>query len=372
MRIAIDGRFWGLVNTGIGRYLVNLVKWLAVLDTKNQYWLFLNKEGWRDFNLPNERWHKVRLDVPHYSIREQFVLPITLSRVRPDILHVPHFNVPIFWPGRMVVTIHDLLWHEWRGGNATTLSPFIYWFKYLGFKVVFAAAVSKAKKILVPSNWVKNELVRRFATADGKVEVTYEGVDEGLITGSGVKIDVLKKYGLRRERYLLYVGNIYPHKNLETLLEAMKGVDKALGLVVVCGRDLFQERLKEMVRLAGLERRVKWLGFVEDRDLAKLYKGAVAFVFPSLSEGFGLPGLEAMATGVPVIAARATSLPEVLGESVVYFSGRDSEDLRKKIEQVVRDVKLRRRLAEEGKRWVKRYSWRRMAEETLRVYEKAG
>jgi len=373
MRIVIDARFYGLRNTGIGRYLVNLLRELGRRDRKNEYWVLLRQEGMREFEEPNERWHKVEVDVPHYTLREQLVLPVKLLGLAPDVVYVPHFNVPILWGGRMVVTIHDLLWHEQRGGQVTTLPPGLYWVKYLGFRLVFWWAVVKAKAILVPSRWVKQQLIKQYSRVRGKVRVAYEGVDEKIRNPKHeIRNQVLRKYGLERGKYLLYVGNVYPHKNLETLLGALKFLPEELVLTVVCGRELFKERFDKLVKRYGAKGRVRWLGYVSDEELAGLYGGAGTFVFPSLSEGFGLPALEAMALGCPVVAARSSSLPEVLNAAAMFFEPKDEKDLAKKVKQVLGRKRWRNEMVKKGRVRVKDFGWEKMAGHVLEAFEKVG
>lgn len=173
MRIGIDVRLWGTQHAGIGRYVEELVKNLQAIDKKNRYVLFCREEDFAKIpEAPNFK--KVVADIKHYTLAEQFKLPTVFAKEKLDVLHVPHFNVPIFYRGPFVVTIHDLLWHEVRGLNVTTQTPLVYSIKYLAYRFVVKNAVLRAKKILVPSNFVKQDLIKRFNIPGNKVVATYE------------------------------------------------------------------------------------------------------------------------------------------------------------------------------------------------------
>lgn len=175
MRIVIDGRFYGLENAGLGRYTMNLISELQKLDTKNQYSVLLRKKYFNRLNF-GSNWKKVLVDINHYSLKEQIKLPKILRNLKPDLVHFLHFNVPVFYNGKFIVTIHDLLMHKQRGLEATTLTPSRYFFKRLGYGLVFANAVRRAKKIIVPSQAVKDEVSYYYKLEPEKVIVVYDGI----------------------------------------------------------------------------------------------------------------------------------------------------------------------------------------------------
>lgn len=175
MRIVIDGRFYGLENAGLGRYTMNLISELQKLDTKNQYSVLLRKKYFNRLNF-GSNWKKVLVDINHYSLKEQIKLPKILRNLKPDLVHFLHFNVPVFYKGKFIVTIHDLLMHKQRGLEATTLTPSRYFFKRLGYGLVFANAVRRAKKIIVPSQAVKDEVSYYYKLEPEKVIVVYDGI----------------------------------------------------------------------------------------------------------------------------------------------------------------------------------------------------
>ncbi|MBI2268263.1 MAG: glycosyltransferase family 4 protein [Candidatus Blackburnbacteria bacterium] len=369
-KIGIDARIWGVKNTGIGRYTEELVKNLQLVDEANEYVVFCRRSNYDEIPICSG-WKKVIADIPHYTLQEQVELPGIFARERLDLLHVPHFNVPLFYKGRFIVTIHDILWHHTKDHTATTLSAPVYLVKHLGYRLVVRNAVTRARNIIVPSNVVKKDLVRQFDLPKNKVVVTHEGVTNAVLSMKYIESSALVRYGIEKP-YLLYVGNLYPHKNIEMLVPALKRYHDSnhdIKLVVVSGRDIFKENSEKIIHKEKMEGNVKILHKVNDEDLAILYKNAVAFVFPTLSEGFGLPGLEAMNCGTPVLCSSIPVLKEIYGDAALYFDPLDVNDIADKIMRIFADGELRRCLVRLGKQQVKKYSWRKMASATLAVYK---
>src|SRR3989338_4797816 len=205
-KIVIDARLSGLKHAGIGRYTQMLVEHLKDLR----------------FTIYDLR--IISPNIRHYTLAEQIKMPIILAKEKPDLVHFPHFNVPLLYNGPFVVTIHDLLWHEQVGTTATTLPAWIYWLKYLAYRLVLRHAVMKSKAIIVPSNWVKKKIVNRFPAVEKKIHVIYEGVAQSFISDgrSAVGNDVLVKYNLQSRQYLIYTGSLYPHKNVELILNVVQ------------------------------------------------------------------------------------------------------------------------------------------------------
>jgi glycosyltransferase involved in cell wall biosynthesis len=370
MKIVIDARMYGLEHAGIGRYLVNLINQIEKEDKKNKYLILLRKKYYQDLRFNNKRFNKVLADYSHYSFQEQILLPIQLIKLKPDLVHFPHFNVSLFYFGKYVVTIHDLIKHESRGMATTTRFSLFYWLKYMVYLSVVWLAVKRAVKIITPSKFWQEELVKRYNLPKNKIVVTYEGVDEKLLqskTSLNSK-NVLAKYKIKTP-FVVYTGSLYPHKNVERLVMAVKKINQDLKLVIVCARNIFYDRFLEKIKKLQAEKFVNLVGFVPDEDLAALYSQAESFVFPSFWEGFGLPGLEAMALGLPVISSNSSCLPEVYGEAALYFNPLNMEELAEKIKILRSNKQLREKLIESGFNQVKKYSWTKMARETLKVYE---
>jgi len=371
-RILFDGRFLSLSHAGIGRYSMELLRHLLPLDTKQKYTVIVQRGTQITGDLAqkmNERENPVEVvevDARHYSVAEQINLPVILKSLRPDLIHFPHFNHPYIFKGDFVVTIHDLtlsLYAE-RGGK---LKQGIY-------KRVISHAARKSKRILTVSDFVKKELIKEFDLLPQKVVTTYNGIDEEFKKITNPRI--LKKaeqYGLKKP-YILSVGQWRTHKNLLRLVDAYAQVVKDkrftnhFDLVFVGKVDAKYPELQEKVSRLGLKDSIKFTGFVPDEDLPIIYNNAMLFVFPSLSEGFGLPGLEAQSCGVPVASSDKTSLPEIFGDGAIYFNPMNTNDIAAKIKKVLGEEKLRSNLISAGLQNAKRFSWKETARKTLEVY----
>ena len=374
MKILIDARLYGLENAGLGRYLVNLIDELANIDKKNSYVLLLRKKYFKELSVP-ENWEKVLIDFRHYSLAEQIKLPRIISKHKPFITHFPHFNIPLSFEGKYIVTIHDILMHKQKGRQATTLPAPLYYLKRIGYHRVFKKAVYGSEKIIVPSKFVKKELIDCYDLEKEKIIVTYEGADTGIVS-KGKKENILKKYNISSP-YFIYAGNAYPHKNLKRVVEAIvllnKEVDEKVIFAMTSARNVFTEKLKEVIKKAKAEKYVKLLGFVPDHDLGALFKHSTAFVFPSLSEGFGLPGMEAIQAGTLVLASDIPVFREVYKDSVSYFNPFDFSSMTKAMKNTMAmSKKERERRIIDNQNFIKRYSWATMAKQTLKVYENSA
>lgn len=364
MRIGIDARLIG--ETGVGRYIRNLIVELGSLDRKNEYVVFLTDASFRTFVPPNTRWKKVRAPVHWHTVAEQVKMPQLFDAEKLDLVHIPYHNPPVLYRGRMVVTIHDLTILHFSTGRATTLPLPLYQLKRLGYRLELWMGLRKAAHIIAVSETTKREVMDHFHIPSAKITVTYEGVD------ALIKKVPSRSMPLIGSPYFLYVGNAYPHKNVETLINAfgqyvsgqMKGSQSKL--VLVGGDDFFYRRLKAMAEELGLARDIVFFGAAKDAELVNLYTYARALVFPSFMEGFGLPALEALSLGCPVLASDIPIFHEILGDSATYFDPSDVSGLARLLDEVqspsaakaLKDIEL-----------VGKYSWRRMAKETLKIYE---
>lgn len=369
-RLGIDARFYGPVGKGLGRYTQEIVDNIIKLDQANQYVIFLSRENYNSFPGANNRIKKVLADFKWYGLAEQILFPLFIWRQRLNLMHFPNFNVPLFSPVKFVVTIHDLILIKFPTQRATTLAPVIYKIKNFFYKIVITMAVKRARRVLAVSEYTKQEVTKQFKIKPGKVIVTYEGVADflGREISQTKPQDILIKYYITKS-YLLYVGNAYPHKNLEGLIKVFKEINQEnenLKLVLVGKEDYFYRRLKS--QSGNSSEVVIFPGYVPDSDLKVLYSQALAYVCPSFYEGFGLPALEAMAFGLPVISSNKTCLPEILGQAAIYFNPENKREMKEKIELVIKDENLRRQMAARGFEQVKTYSWRDCAEKTLGVY----
>ena len=376
IRIGIDARLW--FQTGVGRYIRNLVQNLLILDKKNTYILFVRKQDCGIINdqlsminyqnnLEIGNWKLKIADIKWHTVSEQTRFASILNKEKLDLVHFPYFSVPIFYNRPFVVTIHDLIVHHFPTGKASTLILPLYETKLLAYKLIIKKAAQKAKKIITVSSATKKEIIDHLKVDKNKVVVIYNGVDKGVSTkerNTGDKIPEIK--------YFLYVGNAYPHKNLERLLLAFSKFslnNKNIKLVLVGKEDYFYKRLKEKIKSLKLGDSVIFYKNAADEDLANLYKNALALVMPSLMEGFGLPVLEAMANGCPVLASDTPSLKETGEDAALYFNPEDTEDIKNNLESIMNNSELRERLIKKGYEQVKKFSWEESARETLKVYE---
>lgn len=376
MRIGIDARFYGPTGKGLGRYTEKLIKNLEKIDCQNQYIIFLRKKNWEEFKPENENFKKVLVDLPWYSIKEQILMPKKILEQKIDLMHFPHFNVPILYPKKFIVTIHDLILLKFPTKRATTLGPLLYKIKYLGYKTTISRAVRRAKIVITVSNYTKSELVNYFRINPDKVVVTYEACD-GIESGQ-LKLpenDFLESHGIKKP-YLLYVGNAYPHKNLEGLLCVFhelinKKNFKGFQLVLVGRNDYFYQRLKREAEKLGLFKNnsLVFFGFASQSNLAYLYRSASLYICPSFIEGFGLPPLEAMRYRLPVVASNSSSLPEILGDAALFFDPKNKKSMILAITRVLSDRHLRQYLIRKGLDRVKKFSWQKCAEKTLAIYK---
>ena len=376
MRIGIDARFCGPIGKGLGRYTQKLITHLEKIDQRNQYVVFLRQDNWEVYQPAKENFQKALADFQWYSWQEQIGMPKVLKKYDLDLVHFPHFNVPLFYRGKFVTTIHDLILIKFPTKRATTLGPLLYKIKYLGYKKVIGHAVKKSQSVITVSQYTKKQLADFFKIAVDKIHVTYEassGVESGQLTMP--EKDFLQDYGISKP-FLLYVGNAYPHKNLEGLLKAFRKFSREDGqhqLVLVGKNDYFYNRLKEEADKLGLikNKKVIFFGFASEKQLADLYRLAQAYIFPSFMEGFGLPPLEAMSYGLPVIAANTSCLPEILGQAALYFDPRHTSEMAASIKKILSNSALRDDLREKGYQQVKKYSWEKCAQDTLAVYQRS-
>lgn len=367
MRIGIDARL--IEETGVGRYTRNLIRELGRIDKENSYVVFLRQSSFASFQPPNQRWSKRLTEVPWHTVTEQLVMPKLFRDAKLDLVHIPYHNPPIFYSGRTVVTIHDLTILHFDTGRATTLPLPLYKLRRVGYRIALTVGLRRVQKIIAVSRATKQEIMDHFRIPPEKIMVTYEGVDERV---KSQESRVKSEKPLVEPPYFLYVGNAYPHKNLETLISAFKSLithhSSPITLVLVGKEDFFYRRAKELVNKQNLNDRVIFFDEADDRQLASLYTHAIALVFPSLMEGFGLPGLEAMAHGIPVVCSDIAVFREIYQEDAVYFDPTSYSDIAAKLNNILSSKELRERLIRGGFRRIQRFSWHGLAEKTLNVY----
>jgi glycosyltransferase involved in cell wall biosynthesis len=373
MRIGIDARFYGPVGKGLGRYTEKLIENLEKVDKENEYFIFLKKGNFDNYQPKKENFKKVLADYHWYTFSEQFKFPKLLKSYNLDLVHFPHFNVPLFYFGKFVVTIHDLILIHFPTVRSSTLSPALYWLKFIAYKIVISSAVRRSNRIVAVSKFTKNDILENYRSIpQEKIQVTYEACEDYCMLSPNKDKEILERYGIIKP-YIVYVGNVYPHKNPENLARALKLANekrkgKEIRLVFVGSEDYFYARLKKFIESEGIED-IIFAGFVPDHELDIVFHNALAYVRPSLYEGFELPPLEAMAKGVPVLSSRHSCATEILGDSAYYFDALNIPEIAEAISRIADDTELRERLIRRGYDQVKKYSWRKMAQKTLEIYQ---
>jgi len=368
-RIGIDARLFGTAQAfGIGQYTEELIRHLAQNDSDDQYYVFLSPKSWANFPIYASNLIKIKVKIPHYSWSEQVVYPAILRKTDLDLIHYTNFNSPIWWRQvPSVVTIHDLT--LWFFAGRTQKS----WWKKWAYSLAIRQACRNAKKIIAITESTKKDIINILHINPDKIEVIYESVAERYkpITDQQ-RIENLKhKFNISKP-YLLYVGQWRQHKNVVRLIRAFNSLLRRYQLdyqLVLAGKiDSECPEVLTTIQQLGLTSNVVLTGYIPDSDLPLLYNGAEVFVFPSLYEGFGLPPLEAMACGTPVVSSQASCMPEVLGDAVHYFDPLNIESMVQKIMEVTGNYSLKQNLRKAGFKQVKKYSFDLMAKQTLEVY----
>jgi hypothetical protein len=345
--------------SGIGTYIKSLMSFLV---DKFEVILLGNKA-----EIEKYAWSKsvkvIKCKSKIYSIKEQLELPLKIPKC--DIFWSPHYNIPIL-PIRAkfrVVTIHD----AFHLAFYDTLN----FIQKIYAKTILNQALSRSDIALSVSNFSRSEILK-YTKTDKNIFIVPNAIDERRFNNhcdSAILEAVAREYKLP-ENFILFVGNVKPHKNLKNLLFALDKTE--LNLVIVGKKDGFitsDSDILETIEKNNLTERIFFTGYVKDADIAAIYNLAKLFVFPSLYEGFGIPPIEAQACGCPVVCSNAASLPEVCGDSVLYFDPHNVEDIRSKIQAVLNDENLRNELCVKGFENIKRFSWERSAKQIIEIME---
>jgi glycosyltransferase involved in cell wall biosynthesis len=360
-RIVIDARQY---TTSTGRYCYRLVQYLEKLDTEtptgHEYIILLKPSDMNVYPFTNPRFTKVACPHKEFTFDEQLGLLGQIKDLKPDLVHFGAAQQPIGYRGAVVTTMHDLTTLRFRN---PAKNPLVFTLKQQVYKGVNKYIARKSAAIITPSEFVKQDVINYTNVPGDKITVTYEGADA--ITDEA---EPLKE--LEGKRFIMYVGRPMLHKNLGRLIDAftkLKQTHPDLTLVLAGKTDPLYEH-----HYADVQQRripdVVFSGFVSEGQLRWLYEHCQAYVFPSLSEGFGLPGLEAMLHGAPVVSSNATCLPEIYGEAAQYFDPLDVLAMAQAISDVLDRPGLRDSLIQKGRQRAAEYSWQRMAEQTLAVY----
>ncbi|MGH7142162.1 MAG: glycosyltransferase family 4 protein [Candidatus Saccharimonadales bacterium] len=359
-KIVIDARE---LRTSTGRYMERLLHYLQEIDTdlSHRYVVLLKPKDMETWEPISKRFTKVACPYKEFTFAEQIGLLWQLVRLSPDLVHFAMVQQPILFQGKVVTTMHDLTTLRFDNPSKNRM---VFQVKQSVYRWVNYIAAHKSKVIITGSEYVKDDVARVMRLNSRKITVTYEA-------GKKFVDEPEPIVGLVDKKFIMYVGRPNPHKNLDRLIEAfavLKTDMPELNLVLAGKRDSLYKHYASEVEEEGIKD-VYFTGSVTDGQLRWLYEHTAAYVFPSLSEGFGLPGLEAMAHGAPVVSSNATCLPEIYGEAAYFFDPLDVDSMTKAITDVLTKPNLREKLINEGQAQVKKYSWRRMAEQTLSIYK---
>jgi len=368
MRIGLVTNMMDGQNTGIGRYTENLVKNLLLIDKKNKYYLIHSNK--KKYNFKGN-YQEIRLpffdSIPKKLITGTFLFEKICRDYKLDILHELGQISPFFFKSKTkkMLTIFDL-------------SPIVYpqFFTTLTsiYSKLFSTILKNTDRIITISENSKKDIIKILKVPEEKIIVTYLGIENKFkqVKDKQLLERIRKKYKLPK-RFILFVGTIEPRKNLTSLLSALSDIRKSgleIQLVIVGRMGWMQNNILEIIEKLNIKRDVVFTGFIKDKDLPCLYNLAEVFVYPSLYEGFGLPVLEAIACGCPVITINTSSLPEVIGEAGILINPNNLNELINSIKKVLTDEKIKNKMINEGFFQAKKFSCQNCAKETLKVYEK--
>ena len=364
MRVAIDAR--KLHDFGIGTYIRNLLRHLARIDRENEYVLLCHEPDMGIAAGLGQNFRTVLEPAGNYSIREQVHVPLVLMREKPDVFHAPHYVLPVAVRSRSVVTIHDcihLMFPQYLPNRAA----------YAYARGARWSAARRSDRILTVSEASKRDILHFFNVPPEKIVVVYNAIDERFwIEPAADDIARVRERFQLDHGFVLYAGTIKPHKNLVRLIEAFaelrKGEFDELKLLIIGDEISKLPALRRAVHSHKLHKHVRFLGFLPDETLAALYRLAAVFVFPSLYEGFGLPPLEAMASGTPVVTSNVSSLPEVAGDAAVLVDPYDVDSIVSGVRRVLTDPALADDLRRKGLVRARDFSWERSVARTHDIY----
>ena len=350
-------------RVGSGEYCYQLLLNLNKIDLKNNYLIYLPQSPTADLPEESANWHYIVVRPRKMWTLFGLSLEFLLKHSKPDVFLSPTHYLPIFAPARSLISILDVSYIRFPELFKTAdLNQLTKWTKY---------SVKKAKGILTISKASKGDIIREYGVSEKRVVVTYPGIKEGLmIKDERLSMDEMrKKYGIGKD-YILFVGTIQPRKNIERLIEAFSKLNKSgLDLVIVGKKGWKFEEILAAPKKLNVQNKVKFLDSVTDEDLPAFYKNALCFALPSLYEGFGLPVLEAMKYGCPVITSNISSLPEAGGDAALYVDPFNVHDITKKLELIINDKELRSKLIKKGYEQIKKFSWKKTAKETLNALQ---
>lgn len=368
MRIAIDATATSSQRAGQEGYTFNLIKGLVSVGNENNYFIFAKKEILDELNINKPNFRLIPCNIHSRPIRllwELFVLPFHIKRYRIGILHSPHYIIPLLNFGwKSVVTIHDMTFFLYPGVHTFSKKLFFRW--------MISYSIKKADMVICVSESTKRDMMKLLNAPNGKLITVPEAADDIYMPVNNLKSteEIKQKYRITG-KFILYVGVLEPRKNISALIKAFSQLlDKGFNyqLVIAGKKGWDYNQIFEMVKNLKLEDKIIFTGYVPSEDLLFLYNAAKLFVYPSLYEGFGIPVLEAMCCGTPVITSNISSMPEVAGEGAILINPHSIEELRDAMIQCLSNKELSDELRKKGLERAKKFSWEKTARQTIRVF----
>lgn len=367
MKIGFDFRMGGSINAGIGRYSFELLSQMLKQSKKDKFVVFYHERNHNPEDLKILKQlgaELVSTNIRHYSLSEQLLLPFLLNRYNLDLMHFPNFNVPILYRRPYVVTIHDMVHHKISGHKKSRV------WKFYAYQYIIKKAAERAQVILTVTEAAKDEIVKYLDISPDMIVSIYESPPTQLFPNTDV-VKVKEKFLLSRP-YFLFVGTLERKKNITTLTKAfdlfLSKYKFDMDLVIAGKVDEHYPEVKDQAMDINHSNRLVFTGFVEESDQAALYEGAYAFITASLHEGFGLPGLEAMQHGLPVLASNTPVFNEVYDNGAIYFDPLNIEDIAEQMKLVTQDTQFHAQMQQKSLARVAMFSWEKTAEKTLEIY----
>ena len=367
-RIGIDAHGVGGIGLAAGNetFISNLLKKLQIIDEENDYTVFVSKSDVFD-TLNHSNFKTIKLFSNTQWIQRGISLPLYLLKNRLDLIHVSSV-LPPYCPAKSIITLHDIFHEEYE----ELYTPL----EYKRMKTLIPINAKKADKIITVSNYSKQQIIKHYNITEDKIDVIYNSVDKNTFRILGNREEtqnyIRSNYGINDE-FILYVGTLQPRKNVERLLNAYFELKKdggALPKLVIVGKKGWKyKQIFDRISEFGLERDVIFTGYVPLTDLVYFYNGALLFVFPSIAEGFGIPPLEAMACGTPVICSNTTCFPEIVGDSAMLINPFDSNDIYSALKNAINKKEIREKYISRGLVQIEKFSWYRSALKLHHIYK---
>lgn len=354
--------------SGVGNYIEKVIKKINCMNTRNNLVLFGtdNNYNYKKLNFKDEIILSNKIISDSKILRiiwEQIILPLKSKKQQIDILHCPAHVIPLFSSQITVVTVHDL---------AFKLFPKTFrWQNRIYLNLIVPLSIKRADMIIAVSKNTKEDIVKEYGINPDKIKVIYNGVNDKYkpIKNKKTTNKLKEKYKLPKN-YILYLGTLEPRKNIKRLIKAFDKLNhNDLKLVIAGGKGWLYDDIFKLVKTLNLENKIIFTGYIDEEDIVPLYSSATIFIYPSLYEGFGLPPLEAMACGTPVITSNISSLPEVVGDAAITVDPYDINDIASSIRQILNNKILQEDLRKKGLQQAQKFSWEKTAEETLKLYK---